>query len=520
MATALVIARLALAVVFLVAAFAKLVDRAGTRQAVGDFGVPRRLARPIASALPFVEIAVAVALVPPAAARWGAVSAIALLGLFVVAIVVNLARGRRPDCRCFGQLQSTPIGSKTILRNLGLAAVASFVAWGGHAQAASPSWLGDVSGAGWAGLAVGLLLLGMAAVQAWFVVNLRGQHGRLLVRVAAVEAALVDEGINVPGGPGLGLPVGSEAPEFSLTGLYGETLTLGSLRAAGHPVMLVFTDPNCGPCAQLMPDIGRWQDELAGQLTIALLSWGSVEENRAKAAEHGVSRVLLQREQEVAQAYQYAGTPSAVIVGADGRIATHLEVGTDGVRDLMARVTGVPQPEPAPAAAGNGQAGAPPAPAGVPIGEPAPSFSLKDLKGRSVRLQDFRGDDTLVLFWNPGCGFCQQMLPDLKAWEADPPSGAPKLVVVSTGSFQDNVALGLKSPVLLDKDFAVASQFGAGGTPMGVLVDAEGKVASEVAAGAPGVWELVRTRSQSDQQHQHQQGAPSPPNGARAQGRS
>ncbi len=37
-----------------------------------------------------------------------------------------------------------------------------------------------------------------------------------------------------------------------------------------------------------------------------------------------------------------------------------------------------------------------------------------------MELEDFRGEETMVLFWNPGCGFCQQMLPDLKAWEEDP----------------------------------------------------------------------------------------------------
>ena len=58
--------------------------------------------------------------------------------------------------------------------------------------------------------------------------------------------------------------------------------------------------------------------------------------------------------------------------------------------------------------------------AGPKVGEPAPEVALLDLEGQSVELEDFRGEETLVLFWNPGCGFCQQMLPDLKAWEEDP----------------------------------------------------------------------------------------------------
>jgi hypothetical protein len=69
------------------------------------------------------------------------------------------------------------------------------------------------------------------------------------------------------------------------------------------------------------------------------------------------------------------------------------------------------------------------------------------------------------------------MLDDLKAWEADPPEGAPRLLVVSTGLVEANEALGLRSPVLLDQDFSVATTFGAHGTPMAVLVDAEGRIA-------------------------------------------
>ncbi len=70
-----------------------------------------------------------------------------------------------------------------------------------------------------------------------------------------------------------GLPVGAEAPTFRLQGLYGETLTLEALRAPGRPVMLLFTDPNCGPCTGMLPEIGRWQEH-AEKLTISLISRG------------------------------------------------------------------------------------------------------------------------------------------------------------------------------------------------------------------------------------------------------
>ena len=88
-----------------------------------------------------------------------------------------------------------------------------------------------------------------------------------------------------------------------------------------------------------------------------------------------------------------------------------------------------------------------------------------------MSLSDFKGRKTLVLFWNPGCGFCQRMLPDLKAREENRSNGAPELLVVSTCAVDANQKMGLRSPVLLDTEFAVARQFRGGGTPSAVLVD-------------------------------------------------
>lgn len=54
--------------------------------------------------------------------------------------------------------------------------------------------------------------------------------------------------------------------------------------------------------------------------------------------------------------------------------------------------------------------------------------------------------------------------------------------------------MGLASTVLLDSDGATMRDFGASGTPMAVLVDASGRIASPLAAGAREVMALARTR--------------------------
>src|SRR5690349_1073007 len=80
--------RVVLAVMFVVAGAAKLADLRGSRAAVEGFGVPGRLAGPVAVAIPVVELVLSVALVPSALAAWAAVAAFALLSVFVVVIAV------------------------------------------------------------------------------------------------------------------------------------------------------------------------------------------------------------------------------------------------------------------------------------------------------------------------------------------------------------------------------------------------------------------------------------------------
>jgi hypothetical protein len=63
--------------------------------------------------------------------------------------------------------------------------------------------------------------------------------------------------------------------------------------------------------------------------------------------------------------------------------------------------------------------------------------------------------------------------------------------MVSSGSAEELRSSGIRSTVLLDPDFAAGPSFGANGTPMGVLVDANGTIASDLAVGADAVLALA-----------------------------
>lgn len=92
---------------------------------------------------------------------------------------------------------------------------------------------------------------------------------------------------------------------------------------------------------------------------------------------------------------------------------------------------------------------------------------------------------------NPSCGYCRSLHEDILSWEASPPAGAPALVIVSAGEAVGVKAEGFASQVLLDPEWTVSGALGADGTPMAVLVAADGRIASPVAGGRPAVLELL-----------------------------
>ncbi|MBA3327563.1 MAG: TlpA family protein disulfide reductase [Solirubrobacterales bacterium] len=309
MATLALAVQVLLAGVFATAGIAKLLDRPGSRRALADFGLAERLARPGAVALPVAELATALALLAEPIARGGAIAALVLLLAFVAGIVRALAHGQAPDCHCFGQVHSAPAGRGTLARNAVLAVLAAFVAVHGPGRPID-DWLASRTAAEVVATGSGLaaLLLAAAAWVLW-------RENRVLRRDLATEREV--SALLPPG-----LPIGTRAPGFSLPGLRGETLTLDSLRGRGRPVALVFADPYCGPCQLLLPELGRWQAALADRVTIAVLSTGSLLENRAPAQEHGIADVLVQQATEVMDAYRVRNTPTALIVSPDGYVAS------------------------------------------------------------------------------------------------------------------------------------------------------------------------------------------------------
>jgi peroxiredoxin len=137
---------------------------------------------------------------------------------------------------------------------------------------------------------------------------------------------------------------------------------------------------------------------------------------------------------------------------------------------------------------------------GLPLGAAAPDFELPDLTGVRRKLSEFRGQNVLLVFFNPQCGFCTKMAADLAALPTDADGQRAVPVVVTTGDAEQNRKLvehyGIRCPVLLQEQMEIAAKYGAQGTPMGYRIDASSRIASELTVGAE---PLLRLATASDQ---------------------
>jgi len=134
--------------------------------------------------------------------------------------------------------------------------------------------------------------------------------------------------------------------------------------------------------------------------------------------------------------------------------------------------------------------------AGLPLATTMPSFRLPDLTGRVIALEDFRGKRVLLVHWDAGCGFCDEIAPELAALQSDLSKRKTQLVLVSYGDAEVNRRFaqehGLDCPILLQGEREPVDAFAHVGTPVAYLLDEKGRIAKPLALGADEVPRLAR----------------------------
>jgi peroxiredoxin len=129
-----------------------------------------------------------------------------------------------------------------------------------------------------------------------------------------------------------GLKAGAPAPDFQLPRLDEGELSLTDLR--GGRVLLVFSDPNCGPCDELAPRLQEIHLRRP-DLQVLVVSRRDVEANRVKAAKLGLTfPIVLQKQWEVSLKYAMFATPIGYLIDEQGIIASDLAVGVGPILAL------------------------------------------------------------------------------------------------------------------------------------------------------------------------------------------
>ncbi len=490
MEVVLLILRIGLAAIFGLAGIAKFLDRDGSEKAFKEFGVPETIARPSSIALSIFEIVIAALFLFTTTSWYASVSASFLLILFVGQMIYQMAKGNAPDCHCFGQLHSEPVGKKSLIRNMIFAVPAGFLVIQGNGNQGMS--LGDPN-LDIMQLIFGVTIIAFLVAVLFYLKKVSDQQTELMKRIEVMELIARDGGQvtrEEAGHPHEGLPIGAVFPDFALPDLSGKTVSLADLRIDGLPVLFFFVSPTCNPCKALVPEFEEWQVDLKDKVKLVFVSTGKPEENAEKFSGEAAKLFLIQNEREVAESVRAQWTPTGILMDRHGRIASHVAAGDAAIRLLVAKIKDEDlSQEFTYFTTSNGHAHS-----NNRIGENIPTFSLADIRGNEVNNDYFKNKQTLVAFWSLTCPHCQDMMSDLREWDKTKGKDEPNLVVFSDGEKEPHEAFELRSPIILEKDYQTAAGFGMFGTPSAVLVNESGKIISETAAGAHDIWALVGKR--------------------------
>lgn len=482
----LLLLRLALAGVFGVAGIAKALDPEGSKKAFVDFGAPLPLAKVLVYILPAIELAIAVSLLFVSTSWYGALGGTALLLVFITGMLVQLAKGNAPDCHCFGQIHSEPVGVASIARNIIFLIPAGILSvqgknFQGHSLVNSDRDIGP--------LVIGLAILALLVIAVVYLKNISQEQIRITRRIEILEL-VSREGGSVErediGHPRDGLPLGALVPDFEMLDLDGQTVSLNSIQKEGKPILFIFVGPNCAPCAAMREEFAEWEAEFGHRIKFVFIATGEAEENRAKFAENK-RLVLIEQNRESVEVFRARWTPMAVLMDTKGRIASFTAAGDTGIRELIDKIR---SEDPIDRFTFFASKDNPPA-TRVRIGEKVPAFSSIDITGRKIDQDYFSGGPTLVAFWSEGCQFCGPMMDEIIEWETQKNGDGPQMLVFGDGDGSKPVELGLKSPMILDAHHHISDKLGQYGTPSGILIDEDGRFVSETAVGSEDIWALI-----------------------------
>lgn len=302
---------LALTLVLVVSAVAKLADPASTRSVTIMLRLPSWLHGAwFAKALPIAEIALAVGLLAPwvavAQLAWGV--ATVLFALYLAVIVRAMTFDPRPSCGCFGRIGNQRVTGHTVVRNVLLLASSILVLVWVSAGNTVPTAVLDLDRQGWAWVLSAATVVAIAVLVVGSPVATGAARGKAAQAAERARTQQPSDPVEY---------VRSPNPSSLLIGPDGEPVLLDAM-ARRAAQLVVFLTPGTEPATALAHRVPGWADDLgAVELTVVVSGPASaVAEAHPEIVPFAFVDPFSRATAEVA-----GHAPAAVLLGADGLLA-------------------------------------------------------------------------------------------------------------------------------------------------------------------------------------------------------
>lgn len=304
----------------------KLPQRSRTLHSFAAFGVPAALRKPwTAIALPIGEIILGAALLLLSGPAYLAAASLAtvLMAAYLAVVARSVAKRQAVDCNCFGALSTEPVSQITIWRNAGLTLAALLaLALPGMASGV-PAQLAAFSPGDW----MWLIAIAIAAAVG-IIANLVKPPAPAATRgdtTAEHDFELVEQGPDLISDPSardmiphnLELVSGDGSPEL----LYNLVVV------PRKTTILIFARVGCGSCGPVLSQIGDWSRRLGDDAQIIVAtssSRASIKKSYPGALPHTYFGAKA-----VADHFESEATPAALLLAADGTVASAPEYGSE-----------------------------------------------------------------------------------------------------------------------------------------------------------------------------------------------
>lgn len=336
-----------LSLLLIASGVAKLLTSKTDESALNVLALPAMVnTRAVRTALPWVEILLALTLILSSGiVLWAATAvAVVLFVAFTVFVGIGVRQGDPASCGCFGSLSRAPMSWRTVVRNLVFVALAAFA----FIVTSTGSYQGPALPVPWwtvVAAAVPLLVLGVIVWTERGHASPRGLSAGRLSNVPSLPEHLDPQRATsqpvASGTDGMTHPddeigdaddyVRLPVPFVSAVDSDGQRVSMRTM-AQTQARALFYVSPGCGPCITVME---RLQELPATLGPVAIHTIVAHDSSLHELPESLRANALVDPDRSLASSFGMVSNPWAVVLGTDGLLAGGPEAGSGAVTQLL-----------------------------------------------------------------------------------------------------------------------------------------------------------------------------------------